>query len=179
MMIILEDYYTERTFDDTYKFSPSGIYFAPPFTDYDNYIEYIKQLPQYPEPEVFGLHANADITKDKNETNAAFEAILSTQQNAAVGGGGKSSDELIAALADSILSDVPEPFDIKAAEKKYPVSYEQSMNTVLTQELIRFNGLINAIRNSLKDLKKAIKGEILLSAQLEDALKSLFDGKVP
>jgi dynein heavy chain len=38
------------------------------------------------------------------------------------------------------------------------------MNTVLTQELIRFNGLINVIRNSLKDLKKAIKGEILLSA---------------
>jgi dynein heavy chain len=82
-------------------------------------------------------------------------------------------------LADSILSDVPEAFDIKAAERKYPVSYEQSMNTVLTQELIRFNGLINVIRSSCKDLKKAIKGEILLSAQLEDALKSLFDGKVP
>lgn len=55
--------------------------------------------------------------------------------------------------------------------------YEQSMNTVLTQELIRFNGLINVIRSSLKDLKKAIKGEVLLSAQLEDALKALFDGK--
>ena len=50
---------------------------------------------------------------------------------------------------------------------------------MLTQELIRFNGLINTIRNSLKDLKKAIKGEVLLSAQLEDALKSLLDGKVP
>jgi dynein heavy chain len=68
---------------------------------------------------------------------------------------------------------------VKAAEKKYPVMYNQSMNTVLTQELIRFNGLIKAIRNSLKDLKKAIKGEVLLSAQLEDALKSLLDGKVP
>ncbi len=53
------------------------------------------------------------------------------------------------------------------------------MNTVLTQELIRYNGLINVIRSSLKDLKKAIKGEVLLSAQLEDALKALFDGKVP
>lgn len=27
-------------------------------------------------------------------------------------------------LADSILKDVPEPYDIKSAEKKYPVSYE-------------------------------------------------------
>jgi len=68
---------------------------------------------------------------------------------------------------------------VRAAEKLYPVSYRQSMNTVLTQELIRFNGLINIIRLSLKDIKKAIKGEILLSAQLESALVSLFDGRVP
>lgn len=47
--------------------------------EYEGYIEYIKQLPQYPEPEVFGLHANADITKDRNETNQTFDAILSTQ----------------------------------------------------------------------------------------------------
>jgi len=67
-------------------------------------------------------------------------------------------------VADQIMLDVPSAFDVKAAEKKYPVSYKQSMNTVLTQELIRFNGLINVIRNSLKDIKKAIKGEILLSS---------------
>jgi dynein heavy chain len=92
----------------------------------------MKNLPLYPEPEVFGLHSNADITKDKNETNNTFDAILSTQQNATVKSSGKSNDDIIAALADAILSDIPEPFDVKAAEKKYPVSYEQSMNTVLT-----------------------------------------------
>lgn len=53
------------------------------------------------------------------------------------------------------------------------------MNTVLTQELDRFNGLIRTIRNSLNDLKKAIKGEVLLSAQLEAALNSLKNGLVP
>lgn len=53
------------------------------------------------------------------------------------------------------------------------------MNTVLTQELDRFNKLINVIKKSLIDMKKAIKGEVLLSAQLEDALKSLKDGATP
>jgi dynein heavy chain, axonemal len=53
------------------------------------------------------------------------------------------------------------------------------MNTVLTQELDRFNGLIKVIRGSLNDLKKAIKGEVLLSAELEAALNSLKDGTVP
>jgi len=47
------------------------------------------------------------------------------------------------------------------------------MNTVLTQELTRFNGLIKIIRSSLEDLKKAIKGEVLLSTELEAALFSL------
>lgn len=71
------------------------------------------------------------------------------------------------------------PFDVPAAERKYPISYEQSMNTVFTQELTRFNGLINIIRNSAVDLKKAIKGEVLLSTDLENALNSLKDGRVP
>lgn len=53
------------------------------------------------------------------------------------------------------------------------------MNTVLTQELDRFNVLIKVIRNSLKDLKKAIKGEVLLSSELEEALVAMNIGQVP
>jgi dynein heavy chain len=83
------------------------------------------------------------------------------------------------AIADSVLKDVPLPFNIREAEKKYPVRYEQSMNTVLTQELTRYNNLINVIRSSMSDMKKAIKGEVLLSPDLERALNQLVDGKVP
>jgi len=103
---------------------------------------------------------------------------LLTQQTSG-GGGGGNDDELMNKLADSILAEVPQPFNVKEAEKKYPISYSQSMNTVLTQELDRFNGLIKVIRNSLNDLKKAIKGEVLLSADLEAALLSLKNGQVP
>jgi dynein heavy chain len=71
------------------------------------------------------------------------------------------------------LADLPDQFDVKAAIKKYPIDYNQSMNTVLTQELDRFNGLNKVIVASLKNLKKAIKGEVLLSEELESALNSL------
>lgn len=53
------------------------------------------------------------------------------------------------------------------------------MNTVLTMELLRFNKLIGVIRGSLSDMKRAIKGEVLLSPALEEALNTLLDGKVP
>lgn len=49
-------------------------------------------------------------------------------------------------LANSILNDVPEEYDVKTAEKNYPVMYDESMNTVLTQELTRFNNLIKTIK---------------------------------
>lgn len=53
------------------------------------------------------------------------------------------------------------------------------MNSVVTQELGRFNILIKTIRSSLNDLKRAIKGEVLLSAELETALKEIKVNIVP
>jgi len=40
---------------------------------------------------------------------------------------------------------------------KYPVIYTESMNTVLRQELIRYNRLITVVHSSLRNLTKAIQ----------------------
>jgi dynein heavy chain len=63
--------------------------------------------------------------------------------------------------------------------EKYPVAYGDSMNTVLTQELTRFNKLIEVIRSSLKDISLSIEGLILMSSVLEKTARSIFDGRVP
>lgn len=61
-------------------------------------------------------------------------------------------------------------------KKKYPVSYEESMNIVLIQELIRFNGLLQTIRESIVNVKKAMNGTIIMSNQLEEVLNSMLIG---
>jgi len=53
------------------------------------------------------------------------------------------------------------------------------MNTVLSQELLRYNRLIDAIRQSLINIGRAIKGEVVMSQELEEIADRLFDNIVP
>ena len=62
---------------------------------------------------MFGLHENADITKDNQETQSLFDNILMTLPRQ-TGGGGKSSADVIEELAADILSKMPNLYDMEA-----------------------------------------------------------------
>lgn len=53
------------------------------------------------------------------------------------------------------------------------------MNTVLVQELIRYNRMLIIMQESLLNLKKGLKGLVVLSEELEKLSTSLFDNQVP
>ena len=167
-----------HTHTHCYRFSPSGQYYAPTHGEYSSYVEYTRSLPIIPHPEVFGLHENADITKDNQETQTLFDSILLTLPRQ-TGGGGKSPQEVIDDLAADILSKLPSDFNLEVIHKQFPVVYTESMNTALRQELIRFNRLTSVVRSTLQNVQKAMKGLVVMSAELEDVFDSMIVGKVP
>ena len=93
--------------------------------------------------------------------------------------GDKTSEKIISGLAVDINKRMPNLFDIELARKKYPLLYKESINTVLIQELIRFNRLLSVVKASTLQLKDAIEGLITMSADLEKVFNSIFDNKVP
>ncbi|XP_022428502.1 dynein heavy chain 12, axonemal isoform X8 [Delphinapterus leucas] len=180
LLTMLADFYNANIIENShYKFSPSGNYFAPPKGTYNEYIEFIKKLPFTQHPEIFGLHENVDISKDLQQTKILFESLLLTQGGSKQTGSSGSADQILLEITKDILNKLPNDFDIESALLKYPVRYEESMNTVLVQEMERFNNLIKTIRNTLQDLKKAIKGVVVMDSALEALSGSLLVGKVP
>ncbi|ESP01004.1 hypothetical protein LOTGIDRAFT_225521 [Lottia gigantea] len=179
LLTILSDFYNPHViYDAKHKFSPSGNYYAPPKGSYEDYVEFIKALPNNQQPEIFGMHENVDIARELQETKLLFDSVLLTQGGGGGSGGGKT-DEKLAEITKDILSKLPPDYDIEEATRKYPVVYNESMNTVLVQEMERFNVLLRIIRTSLQNLQKAIKGLVVMSAELEGLASSLLIGRLP
>lgn len=110
------------------------------------------------QPEAFGLHENADITKDLAQTDAITAALLLCGGSGGGGAGGGAAEVRVAAMVTDISARLPPQFDIEKAQARYPVQYEESMNQVLCQEMLRYNRLTAIIRASLVNLDKAVKG---------------------
>ncbi|MGH0177674.1 UNVERIFIED_CONTAM: hypothetical protein FKN15_074253 [Acipenser sinensis] len=176
---ILEDFYNASVLSEEHVYSKSGIYrqISTAF-DLNGYLQYIKSLPINDTPEIFGLHDNANITFAQNETFALLTAVVQLQPRSSASGG-RGREEIVEEIVGNILVKIPKPIDVQNVMKKFPVLYEESMNTVLLQEVIRYNRLLKVISQSLNDLLKALKGLVVMSSQLELMSNSLFNNAVP
>ena len=59
---LLQSYLNEGVMKGNYSFSSSGVYHTPENNQLDKVKGYISQLPLEDDPEIYGLHRNANIT---------------------------------------------------------------------------------------------------------------------
>ncbi|XP_055373574.1 dynein axonemal heavy chain 3 [Condylostylus longicornis] len=185
ILCLLNNVYNQNSIDvDEFCLSDSGDYKIPLVPNRLNSIEYISNFPLSPNPEVFGLHENADISKNTKETRTLLDGVLLTQTSLLAStktsiGKEREVIDPIYQLCTNILDRLPDTFNIRDISLKYPVVYNNSMNTILRQELIRFNKLLDYIRKSLVNVQKAIQGKIAMVPELERTYNSINVGKLP
>ena len=86
LITVLQTYYTPTMLEAGHALSPSGVYQSLDLPNHKAYLDYIASLPIIAAPDVFGLHDNADISKDLKETNLLLDSLLLTQSRDASGG---------------------------------------------------------------------------------------------
>jgi len=157
------------------------VYKIPTSESIDAYRNYIAGFPEIDSPEIFGLHPNADLTFRNKEANALLTQMGETQPKGGGSGGGKSPADIVSEKATEILERMPEDY----IEDEYKARIQKlggltiPLNIFLFQEVQRLQGVLKKVRFMLQQLILAIKGEVVMSIELQDALNAMVSASVP
>jgi dynein heavy chain len=188
IVVFLQDFYTPKVLEPDYKFSLSGIYYAPQANTIAEHMDYINSLPTNHTPEVFWLHNNANLTAAINEGVGLLSKAVQLMSSFKAKAGGdddegavkeKSQDEMFMELAVAAADRLPPVFDLPAVLRKFPVRYDQCLNTVLLNELTKFNKLAKKLIDTTKSLQLAVKGLVVFSPELEEVGGKMLVNKIP
>ena len=157
-------------------------YKVPDGGEIDGFRSAIEALPATESPEIFGLHANADITFRALQVQDGIMTILDTMPKGGGGGGGLSREEIVDKICEDLLAKVPPLFDkedTKEKLKKLPGGPTAPLTVHLRQEIDRLNIITRLATTTLKNLRLAISGTVALNGPLIDALNALFMARIP
>ncbi|CAF3538826.1 unnamed protein product [Rotaria sordida] len=176
-----QPFYFHRTEDVTYYIPTANQEQAPPtgLPIKETALEYIESLPLTNTPEVFGLHPNAEIGYYTKSARDMWEQLIELQPQSGEATGGMSRDEYIDNTAADILKRIPPQYDTSKVWKKFGGENISPTSVVLLQELDRFNNLTITMSKSLTTLRRALKGEVGMSNELDDLSRALYNGQLP
>ena len=105
------------------------------------------------------------------------------QPREAGGVGGKNPEKIALEIAEDQLNRVPDDLiNVKAHESPFKLAEDtglmNSLGTALSQGMARFNKILRALRKSLYELHRAIKGIIAMTQELGDMFTALQNNQL-
>jgi dynein heavy chain len=165
---------------NNFQLSELPEYYIPEEGDLQYYKDFIKNFPLNDHPLAFGQHPNADISSQIDDANTLIEVLVSLQPSVIKAASDESGEDPLAKQCSDLVELVPEPFDVKAIRERMEArSDPDPLKTVLYQELDRYNGLLSAVRRTLKGIVKAVQGLVAVTTELEEVMIALTTLRVP
>mmetsp|Transcript_610 Transcript_610/g.1165 ORF Transcript_610/g.1165 Transcript_610/m.1165 type:complete len:1301 (-) Transcript_610:61-3963(-) len=185
----------EGIFTPSYQFNASVTEFnyqIPDAIEHARYMEYIQKMPGNDTPSIFGLHPNADRTFRQKESLEMIGTLLDTQPKEASGGGGKSREEEVKEkLEKELLPQLPQSFIWLEVQERLkvlrgPKGLGESgkydiipLNIFLSQEIQRFQMILDIVRTTMVNMIDAIDGSIIMTPDIVDSINAIYDFRVP
>ncbi len=147
---------------------------------WEDYLEYIRQELPPESPMAFGMHPNAEINFLMSEQRDLFADLLSIGGGGGGGGGsgGKSREQVVDGIITTLTDKLAQDFDnldlkLRIGDKLTPYL------VVLIQERERFNGLLQEMRQTLKELRLGLDGALNISDKMEQMMNLMVIEKIP
>jgi dynein heavy chain len=181
---------TPQTCAEGYAFNPKEPilpipknfqYTIPKGTELAQYRDFIDGFPEIDSPEILGLHPNADLTFRLKEVGSMLTTLGETQPKGGGGGGGESREDIVLAKSAELLERLPEQYnedDYKAKIQKLG-GLSVPLNIFLFQEVQRLADVLAKVKFMLGQLQLAIKGEVVMTGELQGALDRMAAAAVP
>ena len=142
------------------------------------------------QPEVFGLHFNAEISSQIQDNLELLDSIRILNHDLVASAESKSTDEIVLNKIKFAREKLPKP--LESDKKKFEMiipddannagekgkSYNP-INILLYQEAVKYNNLLDLINNDLINFEKALLGHITLTPQIQTAIHSISEDKIP
>ena len=141
---------------------------------------FVEELPLIDTPDIFGLHMNADLAFRSNQTLSILNTLLSIQPKDGGALGGETREEAVLRVCADLFNKMPGDFvknKVKAAIKA--MGGQTPLNICLSQEVDRMQKVLSSMRSTLRDLRLAVAGTIVMNETLEVSFNALFDAIVP
>ena len=135
------------------------------------YRNYVSELSEDDPPNLFGMNVNAQTTYLYKIAKESIDSILLLEPQEMM----SSETEQTIQMIEDISGRLPAPIKSHLEDKKNP----DAIDICLEQESVRFNKLILYIKNNLKVLIQAVKGETIMTDSLESTFNSLTLNQVP
>ncbi|XP_018352750.1 PREDICTED: dynein heavy chain 9, axonemal-like [Trachymyrmex septentrionalis] len=154
-------------------------FLVPPSIDYTGYHQYLEDYLPPESPTLYGLHPNAEIGFLTTMAESLFKTIWGMQPRDSIDTviGGLSKEDKVKAVIEDVLDKLPEEFNIQDLMNK--TEDRTPFVIVALQECERMNILCKELKKSLEELNLGLKGELMISADMEDLQNYLFMESVP
>lgn len=166
------------------KFSSSDTYNAPAHSSIKAYMSYVENLPIVDESEIFGLHSNATIAVQCQEASKFLKSLFSlqTQKIEHAYHIARDNDKSVLQIIEDLEMQLPINLKQSATNNFHLCQDSTGRKSALTSfmqlEINRFNILLDEIRRTLNEVKKAVMGLTFIPSDLETAQFSLLNNQV-